>query len=226
MSDDARGTLKQLVGKHGSRLAGEPGRLRGFFGDYCPKQYRQSSLLVTVAEQGMARELVGAGPGSLAGMITGMVDRLHNSRGMKRQDAQWAVESWVLALGLTMTPEVPKARQMIVKAICSREKLWYAIVFEQDALGNWVAKRSLKVKEGRKQAGHEANVLRGLFYTDSQYGGCPYCKAVNGFLCQCGALNCDGIVRGPDQFAVCGQCNISSKLTVCEGLQLNGYADM
>lgn len=229
MSDEARSTLKQLVDKHGPRLAGEPGRLKGFFGDYCPKQYMQSSLLVTVAEQGMTKELAGARAHSLAGMIPGMVDSLHNSRGMKRQDAQWAVESWALAFGLSLPSEAPKKQQMIVKAICSREKLWFAIVFEQDALGNWLAKRSFKVKEGQKQAGHGAGVISGNILFSHEYSGCPHCGEKFSCYCTgCHTMNCYGSVERVDSeqhFFTCGQCSLSGYLggTI---EKINGYSDL
>src|SRR5437660_12228590 len=100
MNEVARRTLRQIVGDQGMAIGENPRRVEAFLRDLCGDCRAEIFLLTTAAQAGVPHDLMSASTG-LHDVIGGrLVSRLVDEFGIARDGAEWAVESWALALGV------------------------------------------------------------------------------------------------------------------------------
>ena len=144
MNDLPRQTLGELIAAYGRSLCDDPRRCEALLRDYCGQYKREIFVLVSALKEGVAEELQvtqAIMPHPL--LIRRLVQRLHDNLGLAEEFAQWAVESWALALGVISTsargaqasPELtqPLQRPPAVEDIHGRPANHVQIVQQQTA---------------------------------------------------------------------------------------------
>jgi formylglycine-generating enzyme required for sulfatase activity len=107
MNDPPRQKLCELIAEYGRSLCDDPRRCEALLRDYCGQYKREIFVLMSalkervVEELGAARQTV---PPAL--LIARLAKRLHANLGLAEAFAQWAVESWALALGFITRPQI------------------------------------------------------------------------------------------------------------------------
>lgn len=80
---------------------------------------------------------------------------------------------------------------VIVMARCSDSRQCFGIRLEEIERDQWTADWAFAMKEGSaKKEGYDQTEVRGTFRFATVYPGCPYCRAVSIFKCNCGKVAC------------------------------------
>jgi hypothetical protein len=101
MTDHPRQQLHYIISHYGRSVCDEPKRCEALLKDLCPQHEREVNLLMGALREGIAKELLK--PNQLLPMetvISRLSQKLHDELGFEVGLAQWAVESWALALGI------------------------------------------------------------------------------------------------------------------------------
>lgn len=101
--------LQQLIQQHGPGLAQDPRRVEGFLADLCGQHEREIFVLVHAQKVGIPGELRRAG--RMAGDAAHwqrLSRRLQDRLAFTPEAADWAVESWALALGIRPARPLPQ----------------------------------------------------------------------------------------------------------------------
>ena len=101
MTDMPRQQLHYIITHYGRSVCDEPKRCEALLKDLCPQHKREVNLLVGALREGVAKELLK--PNQLLPMetvLSRLSHKLHDELGFEIGLAQWAVESWALALGV------------------------------------------------------------------------------------------------------------------------------
>lgn len=102
MNDQARQLLLRLIRDYGIDLAHDTQRLSALFKDYAQGQFkREIFLCVQAAREGVVIDLLNNQHLPLDALSARLVNQLQEDCGFDSQAAQWAIESWLVALGLT-----------------------------------------------------------------------------------------------------------------------------
>ena len=105
MTDMPRQQLHYIITHYGRSVCDEPKRCEALLKDLCPQHKREVNLLVGALREGVAKELLK--PNQLLPMetvISRLSQKLYDELGFDIGLAQWAVESWALALGVKFVP--------------------------------------------------------------------------------------------------------------------------
>ncbi len=101
MDDLPRQKLAELVRRYGPEIAGDARRCEALLRDACPQHKREIVVLVSAAKESVGIELLNNSSGvPKEVLLSRLAKRLHDNLGMAEDFAQWAVESWALALGI------------------------------------------------------------------------------------------------------------------------------
>jgi parallel beta-helix repeat protein len=111
MNDLPRQNLCKIIARHGQSIASEPRRLAALLRDYNPSYRREIAVLVSAAEEGVARELLARTGLPREALLARLTRRLHENVAMEITAAQWAVNSWALALSVLSTAELEHIKQ-------------------------------------------------------------------------------------------------------------------
>ncbi|MBI4859311.1 MAG: RDD family protein [Candidatus Riflebacteria bacterium] len=122
MSDEARRSLVDLVGRHGRELAAEPRRVEGLLRDYCGTCKREIAVLTGAVKERIPADLK-SWNGSLPARVlqAQLTKRLEENLGVTEDLAKWAVESWALALGLNQFLSAPPPNLAMYKEATHRK---------------------------------------------------------------------------------------------------------
>jgi hypothetical protein len=105
MDPQPRMRLAEFLARFGHGLAADPARVQALLLDACPESRREVSLLVGVAQEGIAERLTRSSQSVFGeGDVDRAVAELQAQRGLSPESARWAVGSWANALGLTAAP--------------------------------------------------------------------------------------------------------------------------
>jgi len=99
MNDSVVEVLKKLIASHGTVLCTNWSRLEGLLCDHIGQHRREINILVTAAKQGIAEELLRVSSQVDPLLFNRLVRRLHEETGIAEKFAEWAVNSWMIALG-------------------------------------------------------------------------------------------------------------------------------
>jgi hypothetical protein len=107
MNNIPRQTLRKIVAKYGNDLGGNARRCEGLLKDLCGEYRREINVLTSAVEERIPLDLLAAGssmPREL--LLTKLSRRLEDNLGLTPEAAQWAVDSWALALGVVSDAEI------------------------------------------------------------------------------------------------------------------------
>lgn len=107
MSDMVRQKLKELVSRYGRSLCEDPVRCEGLLRDFFEQDRAEVFALSQAVRDGVPGELLNSsGQLPVEVTVTKFSKRLEGRYGMDSHIAHWAVESWMLALGLASEDQV------------------------------------------------------------------------------------------------------------------------
>src|SRR5262249_6308807 len=91
---------------YGRSLCDDPQRCAGLLSDFCGQHRREIHVLVNALKERVAVDMLSSSASSLppAVLLTRLTKRLQDNLGMAEDAAQWAVDSWALALGVIASP--------------------------------------------------------------------------------------------------------------------------
>ncbi len=107
MNNAARESLRQIITKYGRDLCGDARRCEGLLKDFCGEYRREINVLVSAVEERIPLDLLAAEktmPREL--LLTKLTKRLEDNLGLTAEAANWAVDSWALALGIVTDSEI------------------------------------------------------------------------------------------------------------------------
>ena len=118
-----RRTLRRLLAQYGPALLDDPARVDALLADLCGPHHRERFLLVHALRERIPAELLAQPQG---GAVHGrrLSQRLQRRYGFSDEAAQWAIESWALALDIapfaSRPVRLPLVRPGIAVALCDR----------------------------------------------------------------------------------------------------------
>ena len=119
MNNTPRETLRRLIAKYGNDLCGDARRCEGLLKDLCGEYRREINVLTNAIQERIPLDLLAAGnsvPKEL--LLTRLAKRLEDNLGLTENAAQWAVDSWALALGVVNDGEIAaKERKKVAPPI-------------------------------------------------------------------------------------------------------------
>jgi WD40 repeat protein len=105
MNDLPRQTLIQLLARYGPSLSDDPKRTEGLLRDYCGEHKREIFALVSALNEDVAADLLALGDSVPYQVLSAQLTRrLQDNLALAEDAAQWAVDSWALALGVIQRP--------------------------------------------------------------------------------------------------------------------------
>ena len=103
MHDLPRQKLRDLIIEYGRPLCDDPRRCEALLKDYCGQYKREIFVLVSALKNRVAEDLINASAGVPPALVFGrLIQRLEDELGLAEDPARWAVESWALALDLSV----------------------------------------------------------------------------------------------------------------------------
>lgn len=105
MHDQPRQILRQLIALYGADLHADPRRTEGLLRDYCADYPRECFVLIHAQRQRVPDDLLAA-PAWLpqAALHSQLSQRLQTNLAFTAEAADWAVQAWSEALGITPPP--------------------------------------------------------------------------------------------------------------------------
>ena len=105
MNDLPREKLRELIVEYGRSLCADPRRCEAFLKDYCGQYKREIFALVIAQKNRVADDLLKTSAGMPQSLILArLIKRMEDELGLAENVAQWAVESWALALEIIEQP--------------------------------------------------------------------------------------------------------------------------
>jgi hypothetical protein len=107
MDNFPRQQLVTIIAKHGHTLCQDPARCEALLRESCDESFPEVSLLMNALKEQVPLELLSS-PSNVPRRLlqARLVRRLEENFCLKKDAAQWAVDSWALALGLLETPTI------------------------------------------------------------------------------------------------------------------------
>ena len=101
MNDSPRQKLRELILYYGRSLCEDPRRCEALLKDHCGQHKREIAVLMAALRDRIPRDLLHDSAGTPPSLLQArLVRRLYDNLGIAEAFAAWAVESWMLALGL------------------------------------------------------------------------------------------------------------------------------
>jgi len=113
MESTVRDSLRALIVRYGHALSEDPPRCEAMLRDLCGQHKREITVLIRALKQRVATDLLATSTGLPVPLLLGRLrKRLEDEEAMTAEAAQWAVETWALALGVIDAPiPIPAQRQ-------------------------------------------------------------------------------------------------------------------
>ena len=103
MHDLPRQKLRDLIIEYGRSLCDDPRRCEALLKDYCGQYKREIFVLVSALKNRVAEDLIKTSAGVTLALVIGrLIQRLEDELGLAEDAARWAVETWALALDLSV----------------------------------------------------------------------------------------------------------------------------
>ncbi|MBN2004768.1 MAG: hypothetical protein JXA21_15530 [Anaerolineae bacterium] len=104
LNNSPRRRLRALIQEYGPDIIANTQRSHTLLRNYCAAYPREVNLLIIAQEENIPEQLrMLTTDKSLATQLMRLARRLSNVRLLEAADAEWAVESWALALDITHT---------------------------------------------------------------------------------------------------------------------------
>ena len=117
MNNVPRQMLRRILVKYGNEICSDARRCESLLNDLCGEYRREINVLVNAIEERVPLDLLAASssmPREL--LLTKLEKRLEEQTALTIDAAQWAVESWALALGLVTEAEIEERRRRQTKS--------------------------------------------------------------------------------------------------------------
>ncbi|HZH34303.1 MAG TPA: hypothetical protein VEX64_05645, partial [Pyrinomonadaceae bacterium] len=112
MNDSARQKLVGLVAAQGKSIIENPRRAEGLFRDHFGAYRREISVLKMALEEHVGLDLLAATPQTpRAVLLSRLSRRLCDNLALSEEAAEWAVNSWALALGVISEADLKTIEQ-------------------------------------------------------------------------------------------------------------------
>jgi len=116
VNTDPRQIVCDLIATHGAALCGDISRCEGFLRDYCPHDRGKVNVLVSALKERVVADLLSRSASVPIELLLGRLAKRLEDHCLIREDmAQWAVETWALALEKSGQPRVTKDEDEAVK---------------------------------------------------------------------------------------------------------------
>ena len=107
MNDLPRQKLAEIIARHGHAVVNDHRRCEALLRDYCSGYRREVAVLVSAMEERVAADILAASVNlPREAVLTKLARRLHADIAMEETAAEWAVNSWALALGFVSSAEL------------------------------------------------------------------------------------------------------------------------
>ena len=110
-----RRTLRRLIAQYGPALLDQPARVDALLADLCGPYQRERFLLVHALRDRIPAELLAQPQGGTIHWLR-LSQRLQRRYGFSAEAAQWAIESWALALNIVpLTSRLPRPLAALIR---------------------------------------------------------------------------------------------------------------
>ena len=101
MNNLPREKLIQIIQENSISITNNPQQCKAFLLDYCGEYRLEINVLMSALQEGIVKELCNISQGiPLESILAKLRQQLETNLGIREDIAQWAVESWALALGV------------------------------------------------------------------------------------------------------------------------------
>lgn len=110
--------LRRILAKYGSEICSDARRCESLLNDLCGEYRREINVLVNAIQERVPLDLLAANSSMPHELILNKLEkRLEEQTALTTDAAQWAVESWALALGTATEAEIEERNRKRVKPI-------------------------------------------------------------------------------------------------------------
>lgn len=106
MNDTARQKLCDIIARYGRDITTDARRCEGLMRDNFPNSRREIAVLTAALEQRIPPDLINTQATPLSVTLARLAARLHDDVAMEQTAANWAVNTWALALGVITTQQL------------------------------------------------------------------------------------------------------------------------
>lgn len=179
MNDLPREKLREILLRYGQSLYTEPVRLEGLLRDLCGQHRKEIAVLVAAMEERVPAELMGSqNTTPVEILLTRLTRRLQDNRGLATQSAQWAVDSWALALGIISEvknppPQVPFPYK---QENINPQPPVFPVELQQPVTQSKVGENTLRLQEANKRikVAWITGIISGCINTIAAFLSSPY----------------------------------------------------
>lgn len=115
MNDLPRQKLIEIVARHGKSIVDDARRAEGLFRDNFGSFRREIAVLTMALEEGVAHDLTTVSNTPQTVLLRRLVQRLIDNLALSEDAAQWAVNSWALALGVVTNDNLKSVEEKIAE---------------------------------------------------------------------------------------------------------------
>ncbi|MCP4347692.1 MAG: DUF1566 domain-containing protein [Desulfobacterales bacterium] len=142
-----RQKLQYIITQYGSTVYDEPKRCEALLRDLCPEYKREINVLIIALKGKVAVDLMTT-PNTISKKIQ-LAKRLYDNFGIKKEFAQWSVDSWALALSV-ISGGKSASQTHKAKITIPREKISNIRTSEPLTVSDEEAEKILKLKSNRR----------------------------------------------------------------------------
>ena len=111
--------LIQIIKDNGVSITNNPQQCKAFLLDYCGEYRLEINVLMSALQEGIVKELCNIIQGiPLESILAKLRQQLETNLGIREDIAQWAVESWAIALGIIKEVELIVRPSLHIIWIC------------------------------------------------------------------------------------------------------------
>lgn len=123
MNDVPREKLREIIVTYGRSVCDDPRRCEALLRDYCGEYKREINVLIGALKERVAADLMSSASAMpLQVLIAQLVTRLEDELALAEEAAKWAVESWTIALGMSIEGATSKPSSRKQKAISPQSR--------------------------------------------------------------------------------------------------------
>ena len=101
MNDIPREILKYTITQYGNFIYQDQKKFKAILKDLCPEYKREINLLMSAIRERIVADLINSSATQpIEILLVKLKQRLYNNLGVAQEFANWAVDSWALALGV------------------------------------------------------------------------------------------------------------------------------
>jgi hypothetical protein len=125
VNDLPRQKLREIIAQYGRSVCENPQHCKGLLLDLCGDYKREVNILIAALEEHVVDELLHISAGVPTELVlVRLTQRLCDHRSMEQEAARWGVESWALALGISVgqTSTTPRTETTTKKSSARSRK--------------------------------------------------------------------------------------------------------